>query len=175
MRGFLKTKLAKVLVAVLIVALVLGSGIALAVNTIWSGTASITIEAAEPAGGGGGGGGGGEDPPAPLTVGAVTATKGTIEAGVWTVTLLTGDNATLQTHVSNPRDTEAWAELFTNGSMDDALVVAPGVTVKQRVGHGMTDVIAPGSSLIVEFIVNVATDADTGVLPDIALEIREKE
>lgn len=179
MRDLLKTKLAKVLIAVVIAALVLGGGLALAVNTIWLGTASITIEVSEPAAGGGGGGGGGDGEeitePAPLTAGEISVTMGLIENGVWTVTLIPGDNATLQTHISNPRDTEAWVELLTNGSTEDYLTVAPGVAVKQRVGHGVVHSIDPGVSLIVEFIINVQEGADTGALPDIALEIREKE
>ncbi|KKK47100.1 hypothetical protein LCGC14_3158610 [marine sediment metagenome] len=167
----------RTLAFIAIASLLLTGSIAFAYTTLWSGTASITIEVLEPPPMNGGG-----TPPPPdpeplleLTVDEPTVTKGVIEGGVWTITLVQGESATISTHVRNPRDTEAWVELFTNGSGVNNITVSPGVTIGQLIGHGVVHSLAPESSLVIQFIIDVDGTAETGTLPDVLLEIREKE
>lgn len=176
MKAFLGTKLAKALIATVIVVLLLGGGV-LAYTTLWSGTASITIEEVIPTNGGGGDIPDPEPEPEllPLVIHDPVVSEGTIVDGVWTVTILQGEEATLHTYVQNDRDTEAWVELYTNGSGVNNLTVAPGVVVRQLIGAGFIHSVAPDSQLIVEFTITVDETAEAGTLPDVLLEIREKE
>ena len=108
-----------------------------------------------------------------MTVSEPSVTKGTIEGGVWTVTILQGETEILSMDVNNPRDTEAWVQLLVNGELGNSIAVVPGVVVSPVIGHGFVNSLVPHSSLIMEFKISVAETA-TGTVPDVALSIIEK-
>lgn len=179
MRKLMKRKLAKVLIGVVIAVLLLGTGVALAYTTLWSGTASITIEEVVVNGGGGGGGGDPPppDPPLPLEVTEVFVTSGNITDGVWTVTLHPGDSTSLWVAVSNPRDTIAVIQARIDGNstwpQGDHIELAPGVFMRTD-SYGFTTSINPGSTGRVSFTISTATlGAEIGTIPDIRLEVWE--
>ncbi len=148
------------------VALLIGASAALAYNALWSGTASVTVQSLEPAES--------ASELLPLTIDGHVVSKGVIQNGVWKVTLQREEEATLHMYANNPRDTEAWVELYTNGSLTSQQTVATGVTVRQRIGHGAISSLVPHSNLILEFTIAVDATAEDGVLPSIQFEVREK-
>lgn len=170
----MKRKLVIILVTVIIAMLLFGGG-ALAYNVLWSGKASITIEAPTASIEG--------EAELALRVTEVSAVSGgTFDDGFWTVSVKPGKTATLYITIENPRTTYAIVEQLVNGELQGAfnwrLIDPEGdkldiVLIAGTPNMGDGHVILAGESKTIMYQIRTGRDAQPGVFPDVLLEIRE--
>lgn len=165
----------RILIWFLVAALLLGGGVVLAYNVIWSGTANITIEPPT------------ATPTPTVTLEPLEVTQvyvglgnngqhdGTVSGGVWSFS--TSDDptgqGTLYVQVYNPRTTSAELQSFVNGLSTPLgpTEIAPGVGVR---AYKSDVTIGAGASVLFIFTISIDTAIATpGTISGVSLEIKE--
>lgn len=157
MRGLLKNSIIRALIITVISALIIVGAI-YAYETLWSGKAHITIEA--PSAGGSG----------QLEVTDVTVSRGTWDdsTNTWTLSIPRGCQEDMFVAIKNT----SGDFVTVNATVSDRNP-AHGVSIYAGIPGG-TGVISADGYGTIHFYIIVDTDAESGTLPEVQLEIRQQ-